>query len=250
VGSSLLGAIRSYGWVVLAVWRVLTASVAAAQPAEDGDSDAQARVVFEQGRDAYENGRFEEALLLFRRAHGLSANPVLLYNVALAADRLRRDADALDAYEQYLAAVPDAPQRASVQARIEILRAAVASRERAEEPPPAPLLAPEPPPASGPGALPWIVVGTGGAFVAGGVILVVLALGDVRSVEDAPAHSSWADYESAAGRAPVLSTVGFVLGGIGLVALGGGLVWALGSSGETAPRASLGLDGARLEVAF
>lgn len=245
-------------WVAVVVglgWG--SASLAFAQPETAETStggDVEAREAFEQGREAYEDGRFEEALVLFRRSHRLSGNPVLLYNVALAADRLRRDREALDAYRSYLDEVDDARHRPSVEARIAILEDAIARGEAAAQPPPAAPLAPISPAPAGPGPLPWIVVATGGAFLAGGTVLVILALGDVSSVEDAPLHSRWGDYESAANRAPVLSTVGFVLGGIGLVALGGGLLWALGSGGTDEGgervRASIGLGTARLEVDF
>ncbi|MDQ3032683.1 MAG: tetratricopeptide repeat protein [Myxococcota bacterium] len=93
--------------------------------------DAEARSLFEAGRSAFEAGRFEAALARFREAYELSGRPTLLYNVGTAADRLRRDAEALEAFRAYVAALPDAPNRAEVESRIRVLEGAVAEdRER------------------------------------------------------------------------------------------------------------------------
>jgi len=47
---------------------------------------------------------------------------VLRFNIGAAAERLRHDARAIEACEAYLAAMPDAPNAASVRSRLEILR--------------------------------------------------------------------------------------------------------------------------------
>lgn len=60
---------------------------------------------------------------------------MLLYNIGVAADRLRRDAVALEAFEQFLESVPDHPRRRDVLARVEVLREAVAQGESSEPPP-------------------------------------------------------------------------------------------------------------------
>jgi tetratricopeptide (TPR) repeat protein len=113
--------------------------------AQDGASqsalDSEARSLFEAGRTAFEAGRFEAALERFREAYELSGRPALLYNVGTAADRLRRDAEALEAFRGYVAAVPDAPNRDEVEARIRVLEAAVAedaARAAREQAPPTP----------------------------------------------------------------------------------------------------------------
>lgn len=83
--------------------------------------------MFEAGRIAFRDGRFEEARGHFQRSYELSGRAELLYNIASADDRLRHDEAALRGFEQYLAEVADAPNRAEVQARIEVLRAALAA---------------------------------------------------------------------------------------------------------------------------
>ncbi len=96
-------------------------------------ADAEARALFEAGSVAFEAGDFERALEHFSRAYELSQRPRLLYNVGLAADRLRHDQQALDAFERYLDAEPNSPHRDTVEPRIHALREAIAAHEREEQ---------------------------------------------------------------------------------------------------------------------
>lgn len=102
---------------------------AAAQEAPSSSRDAEARALFEAGRVAFGDGRFEDALAHFQRSHELSGRPELLYNIGTTADRLRREAEALEAFEGYLAAVPDAPNRREVEGRLRVLREELAREE-------------------------------------------------------------------------------------------------------------------------
>ncbi len=86
-------------------------------------------MLFEAGRVAYAAGRFEDALDYFQRAHSMSGRAILLYNVGSAADKLRRDAVALDAFRRYLEAVPAAENRAEVESRIHVLEQVVAAAQ-------------------------------------------------------------------------------------------------------------------------
>jgi tetratricopeptide (TPR) repeat protein len=96
---------------------------AASAPSVD-PREAEARSLFEAGRRAFTDGRFEDALERFRQSYELSGRAELLFNIGQAADRLRRDRDALAAFEQYLAALPRATNRREVESRILVLRAA------------------------------------------------------------------------------------------------------------------------------
>jgi len=89
-------------------------------------SDEEARAVFSAGREAYARGDYEAALESFRQAYELSGRPELQFNIAQAADRLRRDREARDAFEAYLRAIPDAPNRVEVEARLRVLREEIA----------------------------------------------------------------------------------------------------------------------------
>jgi tetratricopeptide (TPR) repeat protein len=103
--------------------------------------DQEAHMLFEAGRLAYAAGRFEDSLTSFQRAHAISGRPVLLYNIGTAADKLRRDDVALDAFRRYLEAVPTAENRAEVEGRIRVLEqvmAATRARETTAAAPPDP----------------------------------------------------------------------------------------------------------------
>jgi hypothetical protein len=85
-------------------------------------ADEEARLLFEAGARAFEDGRFEVALERFREAYELSHQPALLYNIGQSADRVRLDREALEAFEAYLAAVPGARNRREVEGRVAALR--------------------------------------------------------------------------------------------------------------------------------
>ena len=126
---------RSVVLVVLMALSVLTgAQRVLAQPSESTSigstaRDEEARRLFQAGEMAYADGRYENALSRFREAHELSGRPRLLFNIAAASERLRRDDDAIGYYEQYLEALPEAPNRREVEARLEVLRSHQSTQE-------------------------------------------------------------------------------------------------------------------------
>lgn len=89
-------------------------------------ADEEARAVFQRGREAYARGEYEPALAAFRQAYELSGRAELQFNIGQAADRLRHDREARDAFEAYLAALPDAANRVEVEARLRVLREEIA----------------------------------------------------------------------------------------------------------------------------
>ena len=94
--------------------------------------EQEARTLFEAGRLAFEDGRFEDALDSFQRAHRLSNRPILLFNIGACLDRLQRHREAVEAFERYLTEQPEASNRSEVESRVRELRAA-AERERERE---------------------------------------------------------------------------------------------------------------------
>lgn len=212
--------------------------------AQDAATD-EARGAFAAGQAAYSAGRFAEALDYFERAYELTREPDLLYNIATVHDRLRHDAQALEAYRGYLEARPDAEDRANIEARIAVLEEAARSETQA---PPAEVepeaqaeaeaelasgeaIETAPSRASGAGPAPWIVVGVGGAFLVAGVALLVVTQVDLDAVSSG---TRWADIEGAYDRVPILSATGWSLAGAGLAAIAGGLIWAaVGNNGGT-----------------
>ncbi len=75
--------------------------------------EQEARRLFDEGREAYERGAFEQALRLFEKARDLAeprARVFLEFNIAQTLDRLGRDEEALRRYEAYLKEAPDGPR--------------------------------------------------------------------------------------------------------------------------------------------
>jgi tetratricopeptide (TPR) repeat protein len=95
--------------------------------AQDSSSDERARLAFDSGSVAFDEGRYDDAMENFTRAYDLSHRPELLYNIGLSADRLRHDAEALRAFESYLESLPEAENRPEVERRMRALRAAIAA---------------------------------------------------------------------------------------------------------------------------
>jgi tetratricopeptide (TPR) repeat protein len=133
------------------------ASTTEEAPAEATASD-EARAAYKAGKTAFRLGRFEEAIPKFEEAYALSGNAAVLFNIALAYERLgenKKDVQALrnakTAYQNYLGEIrkndlldPDAAREttekiegtiARIDGQIEVLEAeSEAARNAAEGP--------------------------------------------------------------------------------------------------------------------
>ncbi len=115
---------------VLGALAIGAPSAGFAQDASEVESpDPEARQAFRDGRAAYDEGRYEAALVFFTRSYELARYPELLYNIGLAHDRLRHDRDALAAFRAYLDAVPTTPNRPAIESRIRVLEEEVARED-------------------------------------------------------------------------------------------------------------------------
>jgi len=117
--------------LLLGLTLALVAAEVKADAAPPPSTDVEARTLFERGSDAYSRGAYEDAMRYFQAAYNLSGRPQLLYNLAAAADHLRRDEDALDAYRKFLAGAPESDKREEVIARIAVLEKALAADQAA-----------------------------------------------------------------------------------------------------------------------
>lgn len=161
-----------------------------------GTDDEEARTLFQLGKQAFDEARFERALKYFQDSYDLSHRPELLYNIGAVLDRLRRDREAVAAYREYLDKVPAAYNRNVVEERIRIIEGVQQQPAPAATPAPAPTPeqtaqaaapAPAPAPATAPAAAtapsdsesrpvtssPWFWAGVGGAVAAVVVIGIV-----------------------------------------------------------------------------
>lgn len=85
---------------------------------------------FDLGNQLYAEGRYDDALVEYDKAYALSGNWKILYNRGQTLVMLRREPEAIEAFEQYLAKggkdVPD-ERRAAVEADLEKLRGRLAT---------------------------------------------------------------------------------------------------------------------------
>jgi tetratricopeptide (TPR) repeat protein len=167
--------------------------------------------------DAYNAGRFQEAIDLLDEAYRLSPVPVVLYDLARAYEGLGNIEQAARYYRAFLAADPNADDRGAIEGRIATLEAQLRERERAQAAARAQRLASD----RTPSVVPWVVTGVGGAVLVTGVVLGLLAQSKSAGENGASqvvARQDNADAKSFATGA----NVAFVVGGTLAVA---GLVW-------------------------
>ncbi len=250
--------------LVIAVWCLGSAVGVHAQSDQSRNAKIEAaKKSFAAGTESYANGDFENALASFRRAYELTGSPDLLYNIATVSDRLRRDEDALQAYEGYLKARPKSVDREHVESRIDVLRDAIEARKRAEldaeiEARSAAIEAAARVKAErpltqhvGPGPGPWITIGVGGAAIVSGAVLVGLGQRDQNQVEGAPPGSSYSMVEEMAERGPRRTKAGVALMAVGGAGLIGGIIWQLtGGHEEAMPEVSIGPTGISVRGRF
>lgn len=110
-----------------------TEAMARSTTTDEDMVDLQARSHFRLGRQYYQLGRFKDAAREFEVAYGLSGRAALLYNVYISYREALDTPKAAGALRGYLAAVPDAPDRENLSARLAALEGQVAqSRADAE----------------------------------------------------------------------------------------------------------------------
>jgi tetratricopeptide (TPR) repeat protein len=242
---------------------MVSAGVQAQSSQSRDERIVEAKEAFALGTRAYADGEFESALASFRRAYELTGSPDLLYNIATVSDRMRRDEEALGAYEGYLEARPKSADREHVESRIAVLRAAIETRRRAEldaeiEARKAAVEAAARVKAErpltqhvGPGPGPWITIGVGGAALATGAVLVGIGQRDQKNVENASAGSSYSMVQEMVDRGPRRSKAGVALMAVGGAGIIGGVIWQLtGGHDEALPEVSIGPTGISVKGTF
>ncbi|HEX3476701.1 MAG TPA: tetratricopeptide repeat protein [Kofleriaceae bacterium] len=132
---------------------LLVVALAARGAAADDAATRNAKRHFERGQKLYALTKFREALDEYQQAFDARQLPDFLFNIGQCYRNLGDYDSAIFSYKKYLAAEPDAPNRAQV----ELLIADLQDRKDQEDarrfalqppPPPAPAPAPGPPPAA------------------------------------------------------------------------------------------------------
>jgi tetratricopeptide (TPR) repeat protein len=238
------------GVIAAAVWS-LCASGAAAQGAEL-DLEQDARLHFELGQRHFARGELEEAAEEFEQAYRLSHRAPLLYNIFVAHRDAGRDGDAADALRRYLAADPDAPNRA----RLEVVLRNLEERAARETGAPEPSTEPSAPassadtsrPASSQGgsvdAGAIALLSTGGVLLAGALVTGVVALTEGNSLEAmCPGDECPESARGLADEVSALSITTDVLWPVGTVLAGIGIAWLIaGATSHSTSSANLNVD--------
>jgi tetratricopeptide (TPR) repeat protein len=205
---------------------VAVATVAGAQEGDVGG----AREHYRKATKAFELGAFDEAIREYAEAYRLRDDPAFLYNLGQAHRLGEHPAEALHFYKMYLTKVPEAANRAEVEAKIEALQTLVDQQRKARAMQPdqvrpmqavpeavaAPPKLREPPPPGRTKKISGIVVGTlGVALVATGSAFAALAKksgDDLTALNDA--HKKFApNLESDGKRDQIIAGVTLGLGG-------------------------------------
>ena len=132
----------------IAVLLCLVALSARVARAGEDAALAQAREHYEKGTTAFDLGRYLDAAHEYEKAYEVRNDPALLYNIAQAY-RLGHDySSALRSYRSYLRRLPNAPNRAAVEAKIAEMQKAGDAPPPPQAPPPKapPDVAPPPQP--------------------------------------------------------------------------------------------------------
>jgi len=94
------------------------------------DDVAAAREHFAKGTRAFDLGQYDEAAKEYEAAYKAKDDPALLFNIGQAYRQLGEKVAAVRAYKGYLRRMPDAPNRAVVEARIAELSHAIEEEKR------------------------------------------------------------------------------------------------------------------------
>jgi tetratricopeptide (TPR) repeat protein len=121
---------------------------ARAQPADDTMN--QAKMHFEAGKNAYNAGDYQNAIKEFKAAEALRPSPILDYNIALANEKLAKKRVAVKYYKRYLEGMPNATNRAQVEATVAQLEREIAAQPAQPEPTQTDLPPTQPPPGNQP----------------------------------------------------------------------------------------------------
>jgi tetratricopeptide (TPR) repeat protein len=238
--------------------------------------DNSAIRLYERSAELYRAGRFAEAAELLRDAYRRAPDPVLLYNLGRACERMGDLPCVIDAYKRYLAnaSPPDRgaieqviitcekqlEERAGGERQNGVRPAADDAHEPAREPTngPSPGAAsaspsvdrPQPtravptvpapvvaPPRALPRFVPWVVAGTGAATLGVALGLNIVAHDQHRAAAEEVTQQGAADAQSRAERTMTAASIALVAGGVLVLS---GAIWGLldAQSSPTAPKAS------------
>ena len=114
--------------------------------ADDATARQEARAHYAKGTSAFDLGQYEVAIAEYEAAYKAFNEPTLLYNLGQAHRLARHLTQALHFYRVFLVKVPDASNRAEVEAKIKALEAALELEQKTRHMPPETAKPPPPEP--------------------------------------------------------------------------------------------------------
>lgn len=103
-----------------------------AEPEKQLTAQEQAAVYFQEGRAAFKDKDYRLAAEKFQAAYNLDPVPILLYNMARAAEEMGDPQAAIGHYQSYLKRLgPQAEDRSEVERRIRVMEKTIAAARRA-----------------------------------------------------------------------------------------------------------------------
>lgn len=219
------------------------------------DTD-KAKKLYELASDFIKESNYDNAIDLLKRAYDTDCRAVeLLLGLASVFERSGNRGEAVRALEEYLRRVPTAPDKETLEKRIRNLggptptgtpsvtaptASTTSSATTTATVPTATATATAttstvftpPPPTGGHSVLPVAIAIGGGAILAGGVILAIVGAGKVSSADKDcnPLTPGGRDCQNAAAKdqgnsGRTLESIGFVMGGAGILIAATGIVW-------------------------
>lgn len=222
-------------------------SEAAAPPETEDDPAA----LFSQAETLYLEGRYEETIEILEALIETHEEPILRFNLGRAYESAGLLDPAIDAYRQYLEAAQDAPDRASVEARIDRLEERIPSEgvpkpalAQVEQPPPEPSESVAPRPV----IAPWVMAGAGGIVLIAGGVLGGISRARATEAEDPAtdqvrALDAWSEARSF-GRVAIGA---LIIGGALVLA---GVTWGVVATTGQRRRRRIGMSMTGLTVSF
>jgi tetratricopeptide (TPR) repeat protein len=125
--SSRIALVTCLAFAAAIFWPLTSrAQAAAAAPADDALNQAKSH--FEAGKNAYNAGDYPTSIREFKAAEALRPSPILDFNIGLANEKLGKKRVAVKYYKRYLEGMPNATNRATVEASIADLERQIAAQ--------------------------------------------------------------------------------------------------------------------------
>lgn len=218
---------------------------------EPTPDEERAKELYNNGRQLYEEGRYEDAIAAWEEAYRVSNRALLLFNIANAYERIGAYQKAIDSLSRYRAFAPE-DEREQLERRLRNLELRLAEQQAAtavavRPPDPAPVEPapePEPAPKDRVSVVPWLLVGAGGVAIASGLGVGGAALGARADASGLCATNGICPEEASTliKKDRTLSLVADLTTGLGVATAGTGVLLVALTSG-TGPRFAVTRNG-------